>query len=120
MKNNQSVGRISHLITLDEAAAMNGRYRAEKDAILAKGVSLNILPICETFSRADFDTLFAQPGCIGVRIYLGMKDNLDISAVVVGVNGNNEDMINPESLNNVIIENGFRCPADCPPKSELN
>lgn len=120
MKSNQSVGRISHLITLDEAAAMNLLYRAEKDAILQEGVSSNTLPLSETFSRADFDTLLAQHGCKGIRIYYGMKTNLEVSAVIVGVNGNNEDMINPLTLNNVIIENSVRCPADCPPKSALN
>ncbi len=95
-------------------------YRNEKENILVKNVDKDILPLCETFSRADFDSLLAQTGCVGVRIYFGMKEDLKISAVVVGVDANNADMVASDSSNNIIIENSIRCPVVCPPSSDLN
>lgn len=110
----------THLITLQEAHDLNERYRNNKKAILAAGVDEKILPICETFDRADFDSLFNQQGCTGIRIYLGMKENDDICIVAVGVNNNDEDMVSITSENNIILDRGHRCPAMCPPSSPLN
>src|SRR4051812_48197988 len=95
MKDNQLIAGKSHLITLQEAIAMNALYRKCKDGILTPTTPKTVLATCETFNREDFDTLLAQPDCVGVRVYYGMHDNMDISAVIVGVNSNNEDMITP-------------------------
>ena len=99
---------------------MNLLYRQEKEKILVKTVDKDILPKCETFSRGDFDSLLAQTGCVGIRIYFGMKEDMKICAVVVGVDVNNADMVSTDAINNLIIENGTRCPAHCPPPSPLN
>ena len=111
---------MSHIIPLADASAMNEAYRDNKDAILATGVDPDTLPICETFSRGDFDDMLAQTGCVGVRCYFSLNDDRQVCLVIVGVDENDADMINPQSTTNIIIEKGRRCPLDCPPKSDLN
>lgn len=112
----------SNLISLEDAIAMTSEYRKEKDSILAEGVSPDVLPICETFNKTDFQTVLDQTGCVGVRVYFGMKTGKEISVVVVGVNADDEDMIstvNPAYADK-ILDMGNRCPIVCPPKSDLN
>lgn len=111
-----------NIISLKTAIVMTSEYRSNKDSILTPGTPAEVLPICETFGKADFDTLLNQPGIEQVRIYFGMKDGKNISLVIVGVNAAGEDMIstvNP-AYTDIILENGERCPADCPPPSILN
>ena|SRR5690242_3694304 len=117
----------NHLISLDEAIDMTSLYRQQMNNILAtpyKGQ--NILPVCETFDKAAFDSLLAETGCTAVRIYYGMSEDLKVHAVVVGVNSNNEDILPSVAslLTNedepVILEEATRCPDDCPPPSPLN
>lgn len=121
---NPIIGGTSEFIPLAEAVELNRRYRCDKDKILKPEVNPDVLPICETFNREYFDGVLGQSGCVGIRIYFGMKENGDVCAVVVGVNSANEDMINGNSgtskSEDLIIENGERCPAACPPPSELN
>lgn len=116
-----------HEISLSTAIEMTALYRQEKDNILAlpfKG--LQIMTLCETFDRAAFDTLLSEDGCTAVRIYYGMSPDLKMHAIVVGVNSSNEDILPPSGTSMVtgpgpvILEESFRCPDDCPPKSPLN
>lgn len=112
---------MSQIISLTDAVGRTTDYRTYKEAILATNYrSQNILPLCETFDRDAFDDLLAQTGCEGVRIYFGMDSSKTVHAIIVGVNGDDEDMVDPESLTNLIIEDGRRCPEDCPPASDLN
>jgi hypothetical protein len=118
---------MEHFISLATAAEMTRTFRANRDAILEPGYrGLNLLPICETFDREAFDQLLLQAGCSGVRIYYGMDDSLKVHAVMVGVNAEGGDMVGSgtnASLvaeEDVIIENGGRCPDICPGGSPLN
>lgn len=117
----------NNLITLDAASKMTALYRREMNNILAvpfKGQ--NILAISETFGRTAFDYLLKEADCTAVRIYYGMSDDMKVHAIVVGVNKDNEDILPGTSLaggsetDPVIIEEAFRCPDYCPPKSPLN
>jgi hypothetical protein len=84
-------------------------------------------PICETFEIAAINRLLSTPGSAYLRIYYGMKQNMDADAILVAVNADNEDIL-PSSANEtvitddppVIIEDGYRCPEACPPPSPLN
>ena len=117
----------NHLISLDEAIDMTSLYRREMNTILATQYQgQNILPVCETFDKAAFDSLLAETGCTAVRIYYGMSDDLKVHAVIVGVNSNNEDIL-PSSVSMLtreddplVLEEATRCPDDCPPSSSLN
>ena len=85
------------------------------------------LPLCETFDRAAFDALLAQPGCTSVRIYLGMDEGHEVKLVAVGVDEKGHDIL-PDAErtadfgveSGVIVEDGKRCPEDCPESSYLN
>ena len=122
----------NQFISLEQAIAMTSLYRKEKENILVPDMrDKGILPICETFNREAFDFLLNEAGCVGIRIYLGMDETFKVKVIAVGVNDKNEDMLPPlnaaasrsEDASNpddVIVENGQRCPTDCPPDSPLN
>ncbi len=110
----------NHQITLATAVAMTLRYRQNQP--------LN-LPICETFESAIVSSLLAEPGCEFFRIYYGRDENNDIHAILVGGNANNEDILQPDSSvikggittdGALLLEDGYRCPKDCPTSSPLN
>ncbi len=118
---------MNHFISLATAAEMTRTFRANRESILQPAYQgLNLLPICETFDREAIDQLLVQDGCSGVRIYYGMDENMLLHAVVVGVDADGEDMVNNSvsaSLaadDDVILENGGRCPDICPGGSPLN
>jgi hypothetical protein len=119
----------NHFISLQTGIEMTTLYRQEKENILATAYQdQNILPISETFDRAAFDTLLAESGCTAIRIYYGMSEDLLVHAIIVGVNENNEDILpssentlsNSATTDEVIVEQGIRCPEDCAPPSPLN
>ena len=108
----------NHDITLQQAIDMTTRYRANKPANA---------PICETFDIAAINELAAVTGCAYLRIYYGMKENMEIDAILVAADENGEDILPSgnasaalEGGDPVILEDGYRCPPDCPPKSALN
>ena len=85
------------------------------------------LPLCETFDRAAFDALLAQPGCTHIRIYLGMDEGHEVKLVAVGVNEKGQDILPDVERTSdfnvttgVIVEEGQRCPDNCPEGSYLN
>lgn len=122
---------MNHFISLEEAIALTSHYRNRKEQILEESQrGKNILAQSETFDRAAFDQVLAQPGCTALRIYYGMKENDQVHAVIVGVNASGQDML-PQAgaaLNDNgneedeihIIEIGQRCPDLCPEESPLN
>ncbi|MEO7983497.1 MAG: hypothetical protein ABI688_05395, partial [Bacteroidota bacterium] len=74
---------MSQFISLQEGIAMTTLYRKEKETILAapfKGK--NILARCETFDRAEIDTLLAKPDCVRIRVYYGMDETLNVHAIL--------------------------------------
>jgi hypothetical protein len=110
---------MSQLISLEQAIDMTTLYRAEKENILAEEYrGQNILARCETFDKSQFEDLLKQDGCTGVRIYYGMDTNLKVHAIIVGVDDSDTDLL--PSGEEFIIEDGVRCPEDCPPSSDLN
>jgi hypothetical protein len=126
---------MNNLISLDQAKAMTSLYRAERDNILKpEYLGRNILLTCETFDRAAYDKLLAYPGCVGVRIYFGMNEALQVKCILVGVDGDNKDIL-PEAIpaglmnsstiegddeeDPAIVELGQSCPPVCPEPSEL-
>jgi len=114
---------MSHTIDLQTAEQMTSDYRSNREAILTdQQKGKNILPICETFDKASFQSLINQTGCTGVRIYYGMDSGLKIHSISVGVNANGEDILPTKDglTDGEILENGNRCPDLCPPSSPLN
>lgn len=117
---------MSHFISLQEAIAMTTLYRQERETILESDYrNQNILPIAESFGRSAFDTVLAQTGCAGLRIYYGMGEDLKVHAIIVATDTNGHDLLPAGNLLNeedeeVIIERGNRCPDLCDSSSPLN
>jgi hypothetical protein len=128
---------MNNTISLDKAKAMTALFRLNREVVLGSDYQgKNIIPICETFDRAVFDKILALPGCVGLRIYHGMTEDLQLREIIVGVNASNEDMLpsfesststsgttsteGEEDEEPPIAEDGFTCPPICPPPSELN
>ena len=116
-----------HRIDLFTAIAMTTNFRDNKELILQTAYQgKNVLPNSETFHRDAIDLLLSQSGCAGLRVYYGMDANDKIHAILVGVNGQNEDILASNELSrneedeDIIIEVGQRCPPSCPPESALN
>lgn len=124
MPSNNIPSANSHLIDLTTAAGLTTRFRSNCNSILqTQFQSQDILPFSETFNRNDMDLLLAQDNCAAVRIYYGMDTDLKLHAVLVAVNEDNEDILPSTILNNaedIIVEEGQRCPIICPPQSPLN
>lgn len=127
---------MPNFISLEKAKKLTSTFRGKKEKILDSGFKgKNVLPVCETFPRAAFDTVLAKDGCVGLRIYFAMDETNLVRLVIVGVNDKDEDMITKTESNTMmrsttegegegekdeIIEEGMRCPTICPPPSELN
>lgn len=122
MSNSNLPPDAGSFISLDEAKIMTARYRAEKENILAPDYKgQDILSICETFNRAEFDYVLAQEGCAGLRFYFGMTEELKVKVIVVGVTSDNKDILPSSSAmlaegdeGKGIVEYGRPCPPDCP------
>lgn len=117
-----------HSIPLKDAAAMTKKFREDKEKVMAPEFkNKHLLPKCETFERAAFDQLLAQEGCAAIRIYYGMDQEHKVHAIIVGVDASNNDMVRTststmvmDSTDDIILENGDRCPDVCPTDSPLN
>lgn len=112
---------LNHNISLEQAVRMTSIYR-ERRAELAEQLSEQmVLPLSETFNREAFEQLLAQPGCVGIRMYLGMDDEAQLRTLYVAVNDNEEDILPLEAdeTAGVIIETGKTCPPDCLSTSPL-
>jgi hypothetical protein len=142
LKHQSMPEQLSHKITLGRAKQMTRLYREQKDQILKpEFLRRDILAISDTISRDAIDRLLAQPGCVAMRIYYGMDDQLRIKPILVGVNEQNEDMLRVQSTTvtasfsamsttstetdtaeeteGEILDESTRCPPGCV-TSELN
>lgn len=119
---------MNNSISLQQAVDMTTRYRQEKDNIVNPNlIGQNIIPVCETFDREIFDAILEETGCVKMRIYSGLNPQLQLRAIIVGVNDKDEDIL-PSSASSLstdgdpvyIGEEGQVCPPTCPPPSHLN
>jgi hypothetical protein len=104
---------MNHFIPLDQAKKMTKLYRQQKENILAdefKGK--DILSFSETFDADPFRTVLNKQGCTKLRTYFGMSDDLKVHLITVGVNANDEEMLDGDDS---ILEDGVICPPTCPP-----
>jgi len=106
----------NHQISLQQAIDMTTLYRANRPSNF---------PVCETFEAGAIAGLLATEGCSFLRIYYGMKENLNVDAILVPVDANGEDILpatdgSTATDNGVLLEDGYRCPPDCPKPSPLN
>ena len=79
----QLTGNENHVITLDQAVKLVQNYQASPRVPSIKG---------GYFSRAIFEKILAQSGCVGVRYYYAQKDDGSPTLVLVGVDNTANDM----------------------------
>ena len=87
-----------HRIPLEAATALTRRYRerGRPDAMRAGA-----------FHADQVKELLAQPGCVGLRVYHGIKDDGAGALILVGIDSNEHD------LTGVMLEFCFPCPPFC-------
>jgi hypothetical protein len=118
----------SNLIPLSKAKKLKANFKLKKkDLINPKITATDVIPDSETFNRTAIDQLLALPGCVGIRIYSGLDDESKLHSILVGVNEKGEDLIIPSTTTSLtedgdgeVVEDGMRCPPNCPPTSTLN
>jgi hypothetical protein len=116
-----------HRISLATAIEMTTRYRENRQSILADPTDETMLPLSETFNKDAISGLLNTTGAEAFRIYYGMTENKNIHAILVAVDQGGNDILPSTAAENisddddeVILEDGQRCPYTCPPDSPLN
>ena len=110
---------MGQFINLQDAVDITSRYRSNKETILGNAYkNQGILPVCESFNRDVISDLLAQTNCSGIRIYFSMASDYKVKVTIVGYDSNAEDILPRDA--ELIVEEGQRCPPDCPPSSPLN
>ena len=114
----------SNLIALAKAKQLKNFFKAQKGQLInPKITAKDVIPDSETFNRTAIDKLLALPGCVGIRIYSGLDEEFKLHSILVGVNEKGEDLIIPtttaatEEEGGEVVEDGMRCPPNCPPPS---
>ncbi len=114
-----------HRIAVKDAAALTLRWRRNRPPDSINGAR---------FERVTFDRLLAQPGCQGIRIYLGLHDPADPSVpkgqsmwtyVIIGTDAKGNDIIPPQSAMTEDSggdpgQNPILCPPSCGDQDPLN
>jgi hypothetical protein len=116
-----------HYISPQDAATLTARWRKNVPAGAFNG---------GRFDRIAFDNLLSQPGCAGIRIYMGMelpgaKNNPSLwTFVLVGTDANGNDMVAATGTVTAggssaddgggTEENPVTCPPTCGAPSPLN
>lgn len=104
------------IIKLEEGKEMIERYKERRGLILNENYKPEILTLSETFTKTEILELLDQDDCEKFRCYFGMDGSDNIRLIMVAVDGLNKDILNSD----IIIEDGKRCPNECPPPSALN
>lgn len=111
-----------HSISLKDAAALTARWRQNMSPGGFKAAR---------FDRIAFDTLLAQPGCAGIRIYMGMheeqlEDFSNWTYVMIATDTSGKDIIGQGLQSGADAGDGNPqqlpdgCPPFCDPDSPLN
>lgn len=106
---------MSKFITLDEAKALRRNFKNNRHKLPG---TAEAIPDSETFSKEDIEKLLKQQGCTSLRIHLGMDDKHQLRLLLTASNEKEGDLL--EQNNELVLEEGSRCPPYCPPPSELD
>ena len=95
------LGRRSHRLTHAAARRMRERFLRRY-----RGKAAPIQP--GVYGRGIFDRILAQKGCVGIRLYPGVDEDGRLTTLIVGVDGEGNDM-----LAGIIGDMPWRCPPYC-------
>jgi hypothetical protein len=99
-------GQENHSISLSDAAALTGRYRAQTGTRGLKG---------GFFGKDAIQAILNQADCVGIRYYYGLDSNNVQVLVLVGTKANGNDLVNGE-----LAEISIPCPDSCGENNDLN
>jgi hypothetical protein len=104
----------NNIINLSTARSLIKRYR-DNLALIATPAFNESLKYSETFDASAIQAILNQPGCVEFRAYYGMKEDNSICSIFVGVDAENNDILNSLKGNgeDVIVEYGRDCPPFC-------
>lgn len=105
-------------ISLQEAINLTTNYRANRPVNF---------PQYETFDIDAVKKLISNEQCKFLRIYFGMKSDNEVDLILVAADEQGQDLLPADnqnspgvtSGNNILLEDGFRCPQFCPSGSVL-
>lgn len=99
-------GDENHSISLQAASDLTKNYRDAEESSDIKG---------GFFGKTTLQRILNQEGCIGIRIYYGLEEDGTPKFVLVGVEENEDDLIEGE-----IAQASVPCPPNCGSSNELN
>jgi hypothetical protein len=92
----------SHVIPYEEAYEMIERYQTNVDKMLNPDLMTSkCMPRSETFRKQEILDYLSQPGIEYFRVYLGMKPNMDLHSIIVGVDKDGHDILPKEGVGHV-------------------
>jgi len=97
----------NHAISKAEAAKLVGAFRKAASPGAHQSTA---------FNRSAFESILAQPGCAGIRIYRAAHEDGTATMVLVGVDASGHDLAGQEAL---CAQNGTNCPPFCAPNDWL-
>ena len=102
-----------HFIDQATAKEFIQRFRDNLDALTTSEFK-GLLPFAETFEADAVRAILAQPGCVNFRSYFAMRPDNKLCVVFVGVDANDNDILNSTTGGtDVIVEWGSDCPPNC-------
>jgi hypothetical protein len=118
MANSISDSARNHFITSAMAKEMIAKFKGMNEKIIRpEFTGKGVLPFSETFDKAAIQALLDQPGCVKIRTYMGMTETMETRFIFIGVDEQDQDMISAteaETDDFLVVEEGMRCPPDCP------
>ncbi len=90
----RKLNAINHSISIPKAVSMIDNFATWQDSMLQpKYRRKNILPVYETFNLQIIDSLICQKNAVGFRVYMAMDDQQQARFVLVGVDGDGNDIL---------------------------
>lgn len=102
----QYTGNENHVVTLAQGVKFIQNFKGNPTTPTLKG---------GYFGRNIFEKIIAQTGCVGIRYYYAKMDDGTPTLVLVGVDGNGNDI-----EQGVIGEMIWPCPPICASPNQLN
>ena len=111
-------------ISSDKLKKLKSDYAQKKNSILNDSYqATDTLPTFEIFDRASLEQILALEGCVGIRMYYGMDEAMEVHLIAVGVDKDGKDILsttysaekNKDDQPVLAFSSIQRCPPICPP-----
>jgi len=89
-----ALGKIDHFIPLSEIKEYQAAFARERDSLLKCSPNFSA-PFSEAFNKKAIIEILQIPGCVGIKVLYGVKQNGDSSSmrlILVGVNSQGDNL----------------------------